>query len=245
MTPLSYDTFRRFRCDDLASVPTLPGLYAWYSVIDAGPPDWEARILEGIDQGAKHSRTVLKSHTAKHRGPDLAIDAQGGFSTTWRGTISDASNGSLQQILDPDPSVMPPEWNEGAEPKLQATLDSPRRRRQLFNILLASSPVLTSPLYIGVAKNLNKRLYQHTQMLIKLSSALRKSSDEFDKVLANPKLKNQFAVRAVERRLSLDDLEVWVLPLESDEHDIQEIRCIAEAAEWLLNRWHRPVLGRK
>ena len=225
-------------------MPTLPGLYAWYSVLDVGPPDWEPDLVDGVDQGAKHSRAALRAHTAKHKGPNLEIDAHGGFSTTWSGHISDSSNLSLQELLDPELSTRT-ERHEPVESKLKTTLDSPVLRRNLFSTLLGCTPVFSSPLYIGVAKDLNRRLGQHTRMLTKLTEVLRMNSEKLTSVLSNPKWKNEFAVRAIKRRLSLENLEVWVFPLQAAELETDELRIVAEAAEWLLNRWHRPALGRR
>lgn len=241
------DHFQRYTIANIGKAPTVPGLYAWYGVIVAGAPDWEMDLYEGQDRGELNSRRVLKNHTARYRGPELEITAAGGFSTAWQGNIQDSSNRGLQEVLEAMIAT-PSEGDSVPAPKLQQTLSSPDARKLLFRALSASNPVFAAPLYIGVAEDLANRLRQHSKMLLKLWEACAKDASRLQQIRENPKFKGQFAVRAIERGFSPESVEVWVLPLEhfnEDNLNDTQLRTTAEALEWLLNRWHRPPLGRR
>ena len=243
----NWDRFERFNPDEVGRASNSPGLYAWYGVMVAGPPDWQMNIEQGTDHGEENSRKLLRSYTARHHGPELEIQATGGFSTVWQGQINDSSNLDLQDVLAAPLNNAEADGNVPA-PKLQRTLSSPNARKLLFKALQASSPIFASPLYIGVAENLSKRLEQHAKMLFKLWHVYSNDPAKFEKVLDSQRFKGQFAVRAVQRGFSPDTVEVWTLPLEHLNEDgltHEDLRVVAEATEWLLNRWHRPPLGRR
>lgn len=243
-----FEHFQRFDIENIAQAPTSPGLYAWYGVMVAGPPDWEINLQQGVDHGELNSRRLLRNHTARYRGPDLAVEATGGFSTVWQGLIKDSSNVDLQEMLDLASSSATSNDEDTPAPKLQYTLSSPNARKLLFSALSICNPIFSAPLYIGVAEDLSKRLDQHAKMLFKLWDVYSRDPTQLDKVLSNKKLKGQFAVRAVERGFSPESVEVWTLPLQSlngENLNNDQLRKIAEALEWLLNRWHRPPLGRR
>jgi hypothetical protein len=242
---------KRLTIDEIRQAPASPGLYAWYGTIVAGPPDWEQDLQGDKDQGEVNSRQLLRSHTSRYHGPKLEVQATGGFSTVWSGSIEDSSNQKLQEVLDSEQR-----WEDDPDdpdfyhpaPKLQQTLADPASRKLLFQALGVCTPVFASPLYIGIAKNLNARLGQHSRMMFKLWDVYSRDPAKFELVLQNQKFKGQFAVRAVQRGFSPETVEVWTFPLETINEDHlsrEQLRVIAEALEWLLNRWHRPPLGRR
>lgn len=235
---------QRFRHADMAQVPTGPGLYAWYGVVAAGRPDWALDIEDGVDLGTQRSRRLLSSQTGRYRGPTLEVSATGGFSTTWTGGIRDSSNGELVNVLSGVGANAPAQ--EQRAPQLQKTLEAPRLRQLLFETLDAAAPLLTAPIYIGVAKDLRARIRHHTRVLERLWMAVNRDPETLVRVRAKKGLKNEFGVRAIERGFTPETLEVWVLalrPLDRQSTGDDQQRTVAEAAEWLLNRWHRPPLG--
>lgn len=251
--------FQRFQSDELAGAPTGPGLYAWYGVIRSGCPDWRLEIRDGVDEGERNSRRLLRDHTARHVGPTLSISAEGGFSTQWSGELTDCSNRELQEILSPaDPAGLEQVGAQDGElqrpaPKLQATLSNEAMRRLLFHALECATPVLSAPLYIGVAVDLRVRLEQHMKMLYKLQDAIRADPSRLAKISSNPRVQREFAVRAITRGFHASTVEVWAVDFSQlqasltngSELTTSQLRTIAEACEWLLNRWHRPPLGRR
>lgn len=48
---------------------------------------------------------------------------------------------------------------------------------------------------------------------------------------------------------SVDTLTAWTLSLTrlqpDTSIDVNTLRSVAETAEWLLNRWYRPMLGKR
>jgi hypothetical protein len=137
--------------------------------------------------------------------------------------------------------------DRAAAPKLQTALNTPAMRKALFESLELSAPIFAAPLYIGVAENLRDRLATHAHNLLVHSSRSARSSNYFRNV-SDSKILSTFAFRAARQGFSDDNLEVWVLDIAevADEaKNGQQLRVVAEACEWLLNRWHRPQLGRR
>lgn len=242
-----FEHFKRYTIAEIGNAPTSPGLYAWYGVVVAGAPDWVMDLHMGQDRGEQNSRRLLKNHTARYRGPDLNITATGGFSTSWSGRIQDSSNQVLQELLEPTETPAVDEDDDAPAPKLRNTLSSPEARKLLFKALKQSAPVFAAPLYIGVAENLLNRLTQHKRRLLKLWDICNKEPGKLV-ALQNTEYQGEFSVRAIERGFSPESVEVWVLALEhlnEDKLSDAQLRTTAEALEWLLNRWHRPPLGRR
>ena len=132
-------------------------------------------------------------------------------------------------------------------PKLQASLESRDARLLMVKALEIAMPVLSAPIYVGVATCLNTRLSQHVNDINKLSSAVNDDPEVRQRL--REKGKSNFAQRAVAAGFTPESLQVWtcnldllIEDLESQSHDA---RAVAEAVEWLLNRWHRPYLGRR
>jgi hypothetical protein len=226
-----------YRCLDVDEAPETPGLYAWYGLLGAGPLDWELRIEHGEDAGEVTCRHLLHSHTTRFVPPRLEIEARSPFDIRLRGYLQDALADKLQAKFDDD---------EAKEDLLSSILTKPTHRKWLLQALNAATPILSSPIYIGVAANLRTRLLQHAEAFYKLADArVHGLSDEHRYQL----LKNKnFAARAIGMGFTPDTLSVWTLELSSlcdDSTDAEILRKIAEAAEWFLNRWHRPLAGRR
>lgn len=131
MTHLNWS--HRYSVEDVGNAPTSAGLYAWYGIPDAGPPDWRMDVRGGEDQGEKNSRRLLMNHTGRFHGPNLEIEAIGGFSTTWSGKLGNSSNARLQEVLE-HRSIADGDEQQKA-PKLQEPLSSPVKRKLLFQTL--------------------------------------------------------------------------------------------------------------
>lgn len=131
------------------------------------------------------------------------------------------------------------------EYRIHSATSTEERRLYLSEILKAAHPIISSPVYIGVTNNLNRRLKEHSETFLEVKDYCRR----IDGYLA--KLKEQvdwrasdFAHRAVAAELSSDNLFVALLPLDLN-FDEDAHQDILHSAEWLLNRWYTPSFGRK
>lgn len=235
-----------FSCLDVDEAPDSPGLYAWYGTLKVGPQDWEMKLSGGDDLGHRACRTLLQKHTTRHASPPLALEGRGAFATVWKGDLRDMTAETLSAILAQEAAASEDTPGEQYPSQLQEVLGSPRTREILLKVLQIATPILAAPVYIGVATSLRNRLKQHTELLYKLSKHVDKNPDarrEMQKLQ-----KTYFASRAVSMGFNPDSLTVWTLNLSSvypKKEDQDALRMIAESAEWLLNRWYRPMLGRR
>jgi hypothetical protein len=236
-----------FSCLDVDEAPDSPGLYAWYGTLKAGPQDWEMKLANGNDLGHKACRSLLQKHTTRHASPPLAMEGRGAFTTIWKGDLRDTTAETLANILAQDGATTEDAASGDPYPgQFQEVLASERTREILLKILQIATPILAAPVYIGVATSLRTRLKTHTDLLFKLSKHVDKNPDARHEL---QKLTNtKFASRAVSMGFTPDSLTAWTLNLTSvypQKADQDALRMVAESAEWLLNRWYRPMLGRR
>lgn len=241
--------FERFTIQSISQAPDRVGLYAWYSRVAAGPADYEVDLQDGRDAGIKRFRTLLQRHTERHIAPPLVADARGAFSTHFGGVLEDLTVRTLQSALSGHVSDEVDEYERRRASALNDSIEQPLLRRALVETLHVSTPMLAAPLYIGISANLRSRLGTHANDFQRLSDLVRRDPNARAQLQAKPK---SFAVRAVGGGFTAEHLEVWVLDLQTlllkDEGrsaSPDQLRNVAEAGEWLLNRWYRPYLGRK
>lgn len=229
-----------FTCLNLDEAPEGPGLYAWYAQLRAGPRDWQVEIHNGSDRGEEACRELLRKHTSRFALPKLSLEAQGAFSSQWAGELHDRTLEEIAEALAGGTDA------PATTSKLDETLESEAAREALLLALSRATPILAAPLYIGVATSLRKRLRDHRDDLFMLEEAIRKRPSLRDELLTSENLPN-FATRATAAGLGPDSLIVYTIDLNDIAQNQNEVsaRQIAEAAEWLLNRWHRPPLGKR
>ena len=104
-------------------------------------------------------------------------------------------------------------------------------------------PKFSSPLYIGLAidQPLRSRLNQHRNKLRRHRESVSKDPE----YPARIKPEN-FADRAIKMGFSPRDLYFYTLHIDSEAGESSEvsIKELLRSAEWLLNRWANPILGR-
>jgi hypothetical protein len=240
-------SFRRLTFNELDQAPDSPGLYAWYGVLRSGRGTWGVDIERGADQGEARSRRALHLHTEHFASAPLAVSVESAFSARWSGGLQDDTFASLRATLENDEEQTQEESDRAAAPKLQNTLHTATMREALFNALEQSAPIFAAPLYIGVAESLHQRLTRHSHNLLVHTRRAAKTSNYFSNV-TDAKIRGTFGFRAARQGFSPDNLEVWVLDMAAVTEkgkDVHQLREVAEACEWLLNRWHRPQLGRR
>lgn len=246
--PMLNDHLSRYTCETIDEAPERVGLYAWYGVFLAGRKDWEFELERGMDAGIRRLQILLSQHSQRYFAPPLDITGKGTFSTTWVGQLEDTTPQILMRVLSNEDEI--PEggtkYDKERAPELRESLQHRDLRGALVAALEAAGPVLAAPLYIGVAKNLKTRLETHARQLYELSSLAAKEPTFRQRLLLSSQ--TTFASRAVAMGYSPDTLEVWALNLEGvvlGGMKADRMRTVAEAVEWLLNRWHRPILGKK
>jgi hypothetical protein len=247
MTEDPLASFRRLAFNELERAPESPGLYAWYGVLRSGSGTWGVEIEQGADQGVSRSRRALHLHTEHFASAPLGVSVESSFSARWSGHLQDDTFASVRATLENAEELSLEESDRARAPKLQTSLNTPTMRKSLFAVLERSAPVLASPLYIGVAENLHTRLKTHGHNLLAHTRRATNNANYFNNV-NDSKTRSTFAFRAAQRGFSPENLEVWFLEVAAVADDAQEPRDhreIAEACEWLLNRWHRPQLGRR
>jgi hypothetical protein len=241
-----------FSCSNVAQAPASPGLYAWYGRIQIGLPDFRKDVYEGRDLGDERLRDVLARHTLRHALPNVRVSVRSSFEAEWGSVCPELSiNGFLgilrgtigAEDLEDDPL-------ERTIKAVDDTMQVPKKRQLLKSALEHAIPVISAPIYVGVSDNLRDRLARHVAEMSKLAEASRDDTGLRDRLAAEP-THPRFAVRAFVAGFGLDHLEVQVLDFSkmSEETGLQystaDLRDVAACAEWLLNRWHRPYLGRR
>ena len=247
MTPELLASMQRYAFSDIDNAPESPGLYSWYGLLRSGRGTWGKHVEEGTDHGEGRSRRALRLHTEHYATAPLEVSVRTAFSAAWCGTLDDKSVTSLCSTLENAEDASLEESDRVAAPKLQSTLQSPKMRELLFDVLQQSAPVFSAPLYVGVAESLRTRLRRHAHNLNVHARLSVNRPDYFDNI-TDPKIVGTFAFRAARQGFSPDSLEVWILDLSRFSgagHTERQLREVAEACEWLLNRWHRPQLGRR
>lgn len=226
-----------YRTDELHKVPVEPGLYAWYAVPSAGVRDWRVdRDAHGHDRGGRNFARFLAWHTRTLQRRDLGIAARGRFWTRWRGSLNDTGTEILARHLESLSASRP----NGPGADLVWALQHEARREVLAQILLKTSPGLSPPVYIGVAENLRKRIGTHISDLEKAMKQHRNRGS------SSTSAHNNFGQRAIDSGLTLADLRVSVLPIRSAaELHSNQYRRVAQAAEFVLNRWYHPQFGER
>lgn len=124
---------------------------------------------------------------------------------------------------------------------LSTTMRAERTRRVLAQVLVEAAPRLVAPVYIGVATSLRERLTKHVRTFRTVKALIDDSKPIPDRLV------NTFGERAATARFLEDEMRVGVYPVPSLDDDLDDalLRQVAEAAEFVLNRWHHPILGRR
>lgn len=240
--------YQLFSIDSVSQAPEASGIYAWYATLDAGKMDWELDVVDGEDAGIERLRSLLRKQTSRYNSRELSAIAKGAFSQTWQGSLVDQTSDALLKVLTNAPDLSSDgSYDKQKAPKLQDTLASRNSRKLLVSALQGAIPIFASPIYIGVAESLRKRLLQHANVITNLSADLSKNPDERE-LLEKHKDKN-FATRVISSGFSPNHLRVFTFNFDelAKQEEIGSIdtRTVSESVEWLLNRWHHPYLGKR
>jgi hypothetical protein len=228
-----------YNIQDVADAPKLPGLYAWYARFNVAEADWSAAFAGGDEAARQNLLRALREHAWKFGRQVMPVRAESNFSSVWNGILREDPDAKWQ-------SGRADSAGEAFDERLQPSVATDLSRQTLIGLLDASLPQLCSPLYIGKAtdQTLQQRLRQHAGRYLRLWE--RYIDDrELPERLSDPK---NFAERAMKLGFSPDDLYCFTLSIDTaamDGLDPNSLPALLDTAEWRLNRWTTPVLGRQ
>jgi len=238
--------------DDVEMAPERPGLYAWYGRIYSPAGDYKRELDElGKDLGEQRFRELLAKHMLRFQLAPFEIRGRSHFGVDWRGAMQDRNRDNLQDLLlgrvSADAKLN--DEQKGFTKNLSFVTKDEKRRASLAKLLTEVTPLLTAPIYVGVTKNLRVRLCEHAKMFRDLQDGI--GSDKAKLEALQRKVDNEgaeFAHRAIASDFSPDHLCVATLDVSEvlgNNLSDDELRQLAGVAEWLINRWHRPFVGRR
>jgi hypothetical protein len=245
---------KSYKISEVSGASDGAGIYAWYAVTNLGPADWKMDIgSDGEDLGLKRYRDALSRHSRRFCPPPMSAELKTAFRDGWSGyleplvfnehvdALSSTTEGSKTSFTYPARSI-------------DKTLGTANQRAQLNNLIVASTPIFSAPLYIGKSGCLRDRLTAHVSALSKFSDTVAKNPEFQEKIrrkVVDPTSKEidpdiNFAMRAVAAGFAPDHLRVYTLEIEAASGlKGESALAAAETLEWLLNTWTRPILGRE
>lgn len=209
--------------EEISDVQPKPGLYAWYSSLRIGKADLKTpenttKALHKIAEAISYPSVSMKFNG------NLNLLLEGELKHVFYGHTGNKYSNQLKEVID-DP-------------------DGRQIISEVFELVV---PLLCCPLYIGVSKNLQKRLSQHSKLIhAYLNDKTEQKIELLNTTPVDEKedLENDesFAMRIAERNIDPNNLIVGVIyPKENN----PTVRKAIEAAETLLNRIFYPILGRR
>lgn len=216
-----------YQWQEISDIPKEPGVYAWYFSPEITDFDL--------------SKTIQSLHSLKEeRNFDLA-----------KKTVQDFLSKNIFRYFEEDPyeallnGSMKPKYQGKLHhiPTLSSSLidrilEEPERLKSVKTVLANSAPYFASPLYIGMAEKLGKRLMQHKKLIEKYRSelliedGLRLSPEHLDDY------NHSFAFEVCKRQIIPSRLFVAVNILQD-----KELKQYVDI-ENILNRIHFPLFGR-
>ncbi|MFI1163303.1 hypothetical protein ACH4UM_06745 [Streptomyces sp. NPDC020801] len=235
----------RFGMLEVEQAPESPGIYAWYVTFQASAQDWETKPVDGQDASIEGFLGLLREYASYYEPLPITLHGSAPYGGRWDGALElDHGVNRRETTSVPEGTDRERERRERDREALDNTISSQTGRRLLAQFLGRATPVFSSPLYIGVAENLNERLQQHRSNYNRAMDWLRGNPNDADRLKRDAK---NFGQRAAARGIAMENLEAWVIDLKSLESDIsvRSLRESAQSAEWLLHRLFAPILGRQ
>lgn len=200
----------------IGSISECPGVYAWYYRPRFTRFDRDA--LEGKladDKSPSEIETFLTRHLFRYF-------QEMPYEVTIQAPLKPTYSGSIEQTRSITPELS------------QRLADSKDRREALWNSLELMIPYFAAPLYIGMAKNLRRRLRGHKKLIEGGLENLSKNARQTE----NAGRDASFAAEVIRRRLAVERLSVYTYELPQESGDS------ANDIENIMNRITFPILGR-
>lgn len=228
-----------FNIQDLGDVSDLPGLYVWYARFSVGKADWNEHYAGGNELAASNLMKALRKHSLKFSRQQLEVSVKSNFSSLWKGAIEEQLSGKWK-------ADEANEEQDNFSGRIGPAVANNRIRELLVGLLEESFPYFMSPLYVGKASDqtLRTRLRQHQNHYLDLWEKYSKDPQFADRI-KDPK---DFSERAIKLGFAPDDLFCMTVAIDQSANkdlDQADISQLINSAEWILNRWTTPVLGRQ
>lgn len=244
-----------YKISELSDVPAVPGIYAWYGMLHLGAADLKKDLdQDNNDMGVRRFRDSLSRHTGRFSPPPLSVSLKSSFRDGWSGAAAPMLFEKYVTALSlSDDESSTPGFTYPAK-SIERMCSTEKNRVQLNRLIDAATPVFSAPLYVGKSSNLKRRLGEHVAALSRFSEMAASSSEFLEKLrrkISDPFSEDinadmNFAMRAVSAGFTSDHLQVYIMDIESNSSlQGKDATAGAEALEWLLNSWNRPVLGRE
>ncbi|MCU4337079.1 GIY-YIG nuclease family protein [Acinetobacter dispersus] len=208
-----------YKWNEIDSIPQRSGIYSWYlnlQISQADIVDVIQKVQIMKEESFEEAKNIIERFINKFI---LNPYKEEPYEVLIKGKLKPRYNGLVYN-----------DQNEISEILVLKILDNPDILYSLVNIISGVSPYFNSPLYIGMAKDLRKRLKQHKSNIIKLKENGAEIS--FD-------LKNDagFARQVVSRNMNYANLFVHIAYCDTDNLD-------PSILENILNRINYPIFGR-
>lgn len=215
---------QRFSWAELGGVPTGSGIYAWYyrpelterDIKDAIRTIESEKAAGREDEAGKAVQKFLNERLFKYFEEDsYKVHVHGSLKPRYEGLLDHAS-------IVPNTLV-------------ERVVGNPNRLWQVKSVLEAGIPEFSSPLYIGMSKNLAQRIHQHKRLIERYRSVgyLEPNVASSGKSARD----TGFAISVCNKGMAPSRLVVYCHIIRADSNEYLDI-------EYLLNRLHFPLMGR-
>ena len=214
-----------FRFDEINQAPEGAGIYAWYYRIEVSDKDI-ALCISSVESAQVTKRAEIVRDFLERR--IFRYFKESPYTVQLSGQLKPKFSGQVANDTMVSSSLV------------SRLAEDPRRLEGIKQALLASIPLFSSPIYIGIAESLCSRLRQHKKLIeaFRQAEAISLPYFEEDNKSQEAYRDHCFAKEVTSlRQFNVSDLQVFVLPLSID----PKIRIDVEN---ILNRIYFPLCGR-
>jgi hypothetical protein len=214
-----------FRWREINQIPTSGGVYAWYFTPDLSEYDSDEFIRKilllkennDVEELMKYVDEFLYEYIFRFF-----------VEKPYEARVYGALKPNYQGVLHHKPAI--------SSSLVQRLIEKPGRIKEIGKILSSSVPNFSSPIYIGMSKDLSSRLAKHKSLIEKYRET-PSLVPNIDAMLEEDQRDHSFAKEVCARSISPTLLSVIIEPV------------MGVADEWIdveniLNRIHFPLLGR-
>jgi hypothetical protein len=236
---LEFEEFPATNIRRASEAPDAPGLYVWFGRLRLGEADWKSANAGGQEAARENLWRSLSEHCAKYGKQEIDVKAVANFGTIWTGRLH-------EQIAKRWSQIMRGALSDEMRSLFDRVHENDESRELLVRVLDQAFPKLLSPLYLGktTQQTLAERLTQHANRFLELWDQAA-FDEELASKLGEPK---SFAERAFSMGFTPDDLHFSCLAVRAVQGagvSLARLEDAISAAEWILNRWNTPLLGKE